>query len=91
MTEPVKWGVPRVTKAFDEAQMVVYGPPFSGKQREMIAVFTGDNRVANALLDSLAPELYEVLKEILESEVEPSMSVWNRAKALVDQLDKARE
>lgn len=87
--EPVRWGTPRIMKAFDEAQMVVFGPPFSGKQREMVGVFTGDNRVMNALLDSLAPELYEILKEIVESEIEPPQSVWNRARALIEKLDQA--
>lgn len=86
--EPVRWGTPRIIKPFDESQIVVYGPTFSGKQREMIGVFTGDNRAANALLDSLAPELYATLKEIVESEVEPSRSVWDKARMLIDKIER---
>lgn len=80
---------PRMVRVFDEDQLMVLGPEFNGKQRHLIGTFTGEKKEGNALLDSLAPDLYGILKEILESEVEPPPSVWERARVLIDKIDNA--
>ncbi len=82
-------GGPRIIKRFDEDQTVVLGPEFNGKKRELIGTFTGKYKEGNALLDSLAPDLYAVLREILKSEAKPSTSLWEDAKALIHMIDTA--
>jgi hypothetical protein len=80
---------PRIVNDSFGDKFVVYGPEFDGKKRKLVGTFTGDYKEGNALLDSLAPDLYAILKEILESEVEPPPSVWERARVLIDKIDMA--
>ncbi len=80
---------PRRVKMFDEDQLMVQGPEFDGGKRELIGTFTGDYKDGNALLDSVAPDLFEVLKTIVKSEEPPSSDVWEYAKSLIAHIEDA--
>lgn len=48
---------PRTLKLFDDAQIVVLGPKTSDGKQELIATFTGNSKLKNAMLDVAAPDL----------------------------------
>lgn len=50
---------PRLVKQFDEVQVCVLGPEQANGRRELVGVFTGDRRMANATFDAAAPDLLE--------------------------------
>lgn len=80
---------PREIKEFEEDQTVVLGPLQDDGERELVGLFTGEFKDGNALLDSLAPDLFAVLKEIVESKEPPPEATWKRAKGLIATIEEA--
>ena len=85
---------PRFVKEFDESQVVVLGPPNleDHKRQELVGLFTGPNRMENALLDAAAPQLLEaatlgMAMLILEARSHRENGEQEKAKAVQDSIE----
>lgn len=70
---------------FDDAQILVLGPPTDNGKRTLVATLTGNDREANARLIAAAPDMVALCHLIVDADD------WCPDSRVADAIEKAKE